>query len=238
MVMTLCACQKYRMHKVCPEGFQLCNMKKWRHLLKKIQDTRKIVHTRQKMQDTRQWHLVPFKVGTLGPHTVPIAISCPVIFFWISLMVWNLFSFKGDFSFGKIQKSQGAKSELSGGHDAWAGILWWSCLSPVAHSCGLLNHPNSFCRGMFKLNAKFDVGWLLYSLSHLECDGHTVHMLTQQHLPSPLTSTVKSSLFTHAHSSPLFLATRLHWFHANHSHYIKNSWPFSGQASFYDTRKT
>ena len=26
----------------------------------------------------------------------------------------------------------------------------------VAHSCSLLNHLNSFHRGMFKLNAKFD----------------------------------------------------------------------------------
>ena len=45
-------------------------------------------------------------------------------------------------------------------------------------------------------------------LSHFEWDGHTVHMLTQQSLP--LTSTVKLSLFTHAHSSPLFLVARLH----------------------------
>ena len=37
-----------------------------------------------------------------------------------------------------------------------------------------------------------------------------VHMLTQQCLPPPLTSTVKSSLFTHAHSSPLSLAAKLH----------------------------
>ena len=36
-----------------------------------------------------------------------------------------------------------------------------------------------------------------------------------------LTSTVKSSLFTHAHSSPLPLAARLHWCCANCSHYIK-----------------
>ena len=39
--------------------------------------------------------------------------------------------------------------------------------------------------------------------------GHTVHMLTQQHLLPSLTSTVKS-LFTRAHSSPLSLAARLH----------------------------
>ena len=38
------------------------------------------------------------------------------------------------------------------------------------------------------------------------------------------TTTVKSSLFTHAHSSPLSLASRLHQCHANCSHYINNSW--------------
>ena len=78
--------------------------------------------------------------------------------------------------------------------DAWAGVLsWWSCQSPVAHSCSLLNHPNSFCGGMFKLNTKYDAGSLLCSLSHLECDGHTVHMLSQWHLLPSLTTTVKLS---------------------------------------------
>ena len=56
---------------------------------------------------------VPFKVGTLGPHTIlPITISYPVIFSYISLTIWNLFPFKGDFSFGKSQKLQGTKSGL------------------------------------------------------------------------------------------------------------------------------
>ena len=101
-------------------------------------------------------------------------------------------------------------------HDAWAGaLLWWNCQSPVAHSCSLLNHWNSFRRGMFKLNAKFNADLSLYSLSYFKCDGHTIHMLTQWHLPPPLTSTVKSSLFTHAHSSPLFFAARLHGCCAN-----------------------
>ena len=50
---------------------------------------------------------------------------------------------------------------------------------------------------MFKLYTKFGADSLLYLLSHFEWNGHTVHMLTQQHLPPPLTSTVKSSLFTH-----------------------------------------
>ena len=62
-------------------------------------------------------------------------------------------------------------------------LSWWSCQSPVAQSCSLLNHPNHFRGGMFMLNAKFDGDLLIYSLSHFECDGHTVHMLTQRSLP-------------------------------------------------------
>ena len=49
----------------------------------------------------------------------------------------------------------------------------------------LLNHLNSFHGGMFRLNAKFDSDLLFYSLSHFECDSHTVHMLIQQHLLPP-----------------------------------------------------
>ena len=82
------------------------------------------------------------------------------------------------------------------------------------------------------LNAKFDANLLLYSLSYFECDGHTVHMLTQWNLLPPLTSTVKSSLFTHVHSSLLSLATRLYQCWANHSHCINNGWTFSRQFLF------
>ena len=35
---------------------------------------------------------------------------------------------------------------------------------------------------MIKLNTKSDADLLFYLLSHFECNGHTVHMLTQQHL--------------------------------------------------------
>ena len=117
--------------------------------------------------------------------------------------------------------------------DAWAGTLsWWSCQSPVAHSCSLLNHPNTFHRGVFKLNAKSDADLLLYLPSHFECDDHTVHMLTQYHLLPPVTSTVKSSLFMHVHSSPLSLSARLHQCHTNCSHYINNGWSFSRQTLY------
>ena len=115
--------------------------------------------------------------------------------------------------------------------DAWAGaLLCWSCQSPVAHSLSLLNHLNSFCRGMFKFNAKSDSDLSLYLLSHFECGGHTVHMLIQWCLPPPLTSTVKSSLFTHVHSRPHSLAARLHWCSAHC--YINNGWTFARQTSY------
>ena len=102
----------------------------------------------------------------------------------------------------------------------------------VAHSRCLLIHPNSFHRGMLKLNAKLDADCLLCWLSHFESDGHTVHMLIQQRLPPPPTSTVKSSLFMHEHSSPLSLPVRLHSCCANHSCCVNHRWTFSGQTSY------
>ena len=93
--------------------------------------------------------------------------------------------------------------------EAFVPHFYLCCIHCIIRK-SLLNHLNSFQRGMFRLNAKFDVDSLLYSLSHFECEGHTVHMLTQWCLSSPLTSTVKSSLFIHVHPSPLSLAARLH----------------------------
>ena len=118
--------------------------------------------------------------------------------------------------------------------DAGVGVLswWWSCQSPVAHSCSLLNHPSSCHGGMSQLKANFDADSLLYLLRHFECDGHTGHTLTQLHPLPPLTSTVKSSLFMHVDSSPLSLAARLHGCLTNHSCYINNDWTFSGQTSY------
>ena len=201
---------------------------------------------RYKIQETL--YIVPFKVGTLGPHTIlPISISCPIIFSWISSTVWNLFAFKGDSSFGKNRKFQGAKSGLGGGELSHLGDLmfhkknsaedvmreWEYCRDKVAsHQLPIAVAfwtIQIVSQGMFKLNAKFDADSLLYLLSHFECHGHAVHILTQKCLPPPLTSTVKSSLFTHVHSSPLVLAARLYWGHANCSHCINNGWTFPRQ---------
>ena len=67
------------------------------------------------------------------------------------------------------------------------------CIIPKS----FLNPLNSVHGGVFKLNAKFDADLLLYLLSHFECHGHTVHMLTQWCLPPPLTSAIKSSVIVH-----------------------------------------
>ena len=201
----------------------------------------KDIYWRYKIHETlyiRQRCLSPLQRRYLGtPHSSPDCHQLP----WISSMAWKLLPFKGDFSFGKSKKKTPNlgwvtrmiwcfTKKLWIRCDAWVVLLpWWSCQSPVAHSYGLLNYPNSFHGGMFKVNAKFDANSLLYSLSHFECDGHRVHILIQMHLLPPLTSTVKSSLFTHAHSSPLSLAARLHQCHTNCFHYINSGWAFSRQ---------
>ena len=76
---------------------------------------------------------------------------------------------------------------------------------------------------MFKLNAKFDADSLLI-LNAMATQ--YICSLTHWRLLFPLTSTVKS-LFTHAHSSPLSWAARLHRCHTNHSCYIKSGWTFA-----------
>ena len=107
----------------------------------------------------------------------------------------------------------------------WAQ-LWWSCQSPVAHSCDLLNYPNSFCRGMFKLNAKFDADLLLYLLSHLECHAHSM---------ASTASTDKCSevVIVHARAfQSTLLGCQVHQGCTNHFPYINNGWTFSRQATY------
>ena len=116
--------------------------------------------------------------------------------------------------------------------DAWVGALSWrNCQSPASNRCGLLNHLNSFHRGMFKLKA---------TLVQIHCSNHSVIlnvMATQYtcslnviYLPHWLVQW--GCHFTHEHSSLLSLTARLHWNHANRSHYINSSRTFSGQTSY------
>ena len=204
------------------------------------------------MQETLyigQWHLSPLQSRHLGTsHSSPSCHQLPTVISWTH---WQskISSFsKVILVLGKARSRRvpnlgcrGAESsgwfdvspkKCTRGNAGVGALSWWSCQSPVAHGCGLLNHLNTFCRGMFKINIKFDADSLLYLLSHFECDGPTVHMFSQGHLPPPLTITVKSSLFTHTQSSTFSLATRLHQCHTNCSHYVNYGWTFSGQTSY------
>ena len=204
----------------------------------KIQDTSNIVHRTMMPQSPSKWNLTQLHSPSAAPSYFPEPHGQSEI---SSLSKVILVLGKAGSCRAPNLGCRGAESpggfdvlpkNLCTRCDAWVGTLsWWICQSPVAHSCSLLNHPKSFRGGMFKLNVKLDAESLLYSLSHFECNSHTVHMLTQQHLPPPMISTVKSSLFTHVHSSPLSLAARSHWCHTSHSHYINNGWGFPGQIS-------
>ena len=187
---------------------------------------------------------VPFKVGTLGLHIVlPIANGYSVIFSWIPslskvILVLEKARSHSEHNLGcRGAESPGWFDVLPKNSardmrcDAWVSVLsWGSCQSPVAHSCGRLNHPKGFCGGMFKLNAKFDADSLLYLLSYFECNSHTVHMLTHQ---CPHWLVQWSCHCSHAHSSPLSLTARWHRCCANSSHDIKNGWTFSWKTSSY-----
>ena len=120
-------------YEVCPEGIRPCNMK-----------NRDIHWRRYRIQETLfigQWHLSLLQVSMLGSHTVlPIAISCPIVFSWISSMVWNLLTFKGDLVLGKARSRKApnlgcSRAESPGWfdvlpklcmrHDTWVGMLLW-----------------------------------------------------------------------------------------------------------------
>ena len=157
------------------------------------------------------------KVGTLGPHTVlPVAISCP---YFPKSQRWSEISSlsKVILVLGKTRSCWVLKlgCRRAESRSTFSGVLLLAGFSEygslsthsqpsLKHSCqnlvcaalivsslkSLLSHPNSFHEGMLKLNAKFNAHLLLYLLSHFECDGHAVHMLTQWYLPLPLTGTV------------------------------------------------
>ena len=173
---------------------------------------------------------------------LPIAISFPVVFPWISAMVWNLFPFKGDFSFGKSPRAPNLGCRGMGS-PRWFDVLPKNFAQDVMHEWAY--YLDEAAHHQLPIAAAFWIIWIVSTqecsseckiwcrfvalLSHFECDGHPVHMLTQWRLLPPLTCTVKSSLFMYVHSSPLSLAARLHPCHTNQSCYINNGWAFSGQ---------
>ena len=119
--------------------------------------------------------------------------------------------------------------------DAWVdALLWWSCQSPVAHSCGLLNHLNSFVEEWssvpqnLMLNHCSIFSVILNAMAtQYTCSVkgiYSLKCLTYRHLQ--YSEVVIVHIFT---SQSTFLGCQLHWCCTNHSHYINNGWTFSGQ---------
>ena len=104
-------------------------------------------------------------------------------------------------------------------------LLWWSCRPLVTHSCGLLNHLNSFLRNVQAWCSIQCRSVVLLTQSFWMRQPHSAHTHLRA-LPAPLATTVKSSLFVHVHSSPLSLAAKLHRCIANCFYYIHNGLTF------------
>ena len=165
-------------------------------------------------------------------------------------MVWNLFPLKGDVSSGKSQKLYSTKIWAVGGLSHLDDLMfcqktlhktWYKSRDVVMMKLPITRCPQvwpsesseQFLQSNVQASHKISGRFVVVLTQSFECEDHTVPMLTQQVLPPPQTSTVKSSLFMHVHSSPLSLAARLHRCCTNHSCYISNGWTFYGQTTYY-----
>ena len=179
--------------------------------------------------------------------------------------VWNLFPFKGNLVLGKARSHRAPNLGCSGAESpGWFDVLPKNSARDVIHelvcchdkdanqqlpraaafwiiwivsveeclSCSSLmqNLMQIYCSTRSVIS---NVTVTQYSSTHSRY--HSTHTLTQGCLLAPLTSTVKSPLFTHVRSSPLSLAARLHSCCTNHSHYISNCWTFSRQTTYTHT---
>ena len=116
---------------------------------------------------------VPFKAGTLGPHTIlPITISCPFIFSWISSPIWNLFPFKGDFNFGKRQKPRIWNLCCSGSESP----QWFDVLPKI--SARDVMHEQAWCHEAANHQLSIAVAfWIILIVSAEECSSLTQNLM-------------------------------------------------------------
>ena len=116
--------------------------------------------------------------------------------------------------------------------DTRAGsLLWWSCQSPVAHSCGLLNHLNT--------STEECSNWM-QNLMQIHCPSWSVILnVTATQYTCSLSGIYHPHWLvqwrhhcSHAHYSPLSLVARSHWCCVNDSCCINNGWTFSRQTLY------
>ena len=155
-------------------------------------------------------------------------------------MVWNLFFSKVILILGKARSHKtpnlGCKRAESPG---------WFDISPKSrsdacewvHFCGEATNyqlPIGTAFRIIQIVSMEECSSLMQNLIQIHCCTHSVILnvtatqytcsFSEIYHPPPVTSTVKSSLFTHAHSSPLSLAARLHHSYVNNSRFINNCW--------------
>ena len=149
MVILNCVC----VYQVSPETIQPGTMK-----------NRDIYWRRYKIQEALyigQWRLSPLQSRHIGTsHSSPNCHQLPCHIVLNLIHGLKSLPFQRRFSFWEKPGVSGHQIWVVGGlshmgkfmfcqklctrRDAWARVLlWWKSESPVAHSCSLLNHPNS-----------------------------------------------------------------------------------------------
>ena len=141
--------------------------RKYRHLLNKIQSTRNTVHRTMTPHPLQSRHL-----GT--SHSSPNFVD-------YSPYMSNIIRCSACCRPSRMWITFNKFSALIEAFAPHFYLHFTNCVIPKS----LLDHLNSFCRGMFKFNTKFDRDLLLYSFCYFECDGQTVYTLTQWHLSPP-----------------------------------------------------
>ena len=117
---------------------------------------------------------IPFKGGTLGPHTVlPVAISCPIVFSLISSTVWNLFPFKGDFSFGKSRSHRAQNMGCSRTEEpGWFDVL------PKNSAQDVMQEQEHCCDEAANHQLPIAVAfWIIWIVSMEECSSLTQNLV-------------------------------------------------------------
>ena len=151
---------------ICPERIQLYNMK-----------YRDVYWKRYKTQETLyigQWCLSPFKVGTLGPHTVfPVTISCLIVFSWISRLSEISFLWKVSLLLKKGRNLRAPNLGCRGAESpGWFDVLpkdsAWDVMHEWPHCC------DEAASHQLPIAAAF---WIIWIVSTEECSSLTQNLM-------------------------------------------------------------
>ena len=129
------------------------------------------------------WYLSPLQSRHFGTsYNSPNRHQLPGPFSWISLMVWNLFPFKDDFSLGKSQKLRGAKSGLWGAESpGWFDVSpknsAWDMMHEWANCCDeAANHqlPIAVAFWIIPVVRAEECSNFMQNLIQIRCSTHSV----------------------------------------------------------------